>query len=122
MKIIIALLTAAATLVPSAHALAQPAASACFMTRDLRNNTVGDDRTLYFDVGGRSVVKVVMRNNCFAGTTSSDPIVLRQFGGSGRICRPMDLDVGVRGTSCIVETMTTLSPSEVAALPKKLKP
>ena len=122
MKIAIALLSAAVTLGLSAQALAQPAAPACFMTRDLRNHTIGDDRTLYFDVGGRSVVKVVMRNNCFAGTTSSDPIVLRQFGGSSRICRPMDLDVGVRGAQCLVDTLTTLTPAEVAALPKKLKP
>ena len=31
--------------------------SACFRTRDLRNHTVEGDKTLYFDVSGRSVYR-----------------------------------------------------------------
>jgi hypothetical protein len=124
MKLAPTLLAAAAAAVLALPAQAQPSASAipCFLTRDLRNHTVGDDHTLYFDVGGRSVMKAVMSNNCLAGTTSSDPIVLRDQVGTGRICHKLDLDVGVRGNRCIVESLTMLTPVEVAALPRKVKP
>jgi hypothetical protein len=122
MKIALALIAAA-----SAVTLALPAQAAkddglCFLTRDMRNHTVADDHTLYFDVGGRSVWRAEMSNNCLAGATSSDPIVLRDQAGMGRICHQLDFDVGVRGTRCIVKSLTRLTPAEVAALPRKLRP
>ena len=40
----------------------------------------------------------------------------------GRICHKLDLDVGVNGSRCIVESLTKLTPEEVAALPRKVKP
>ena len=94
----------------------------CFLRSDIRNHTIGDDHTLYFDVAGRSVYRAVMSNNCLAGAVSSDPIVLVDRIGSGRICHKMDLDVGVRGSRCIVDRIEQLTPAEVAALPKKVKP
>ena len=122
MKIALALIGAV-----SAAALALPAQAAkddgsCFWIRDMRNHTVGDDHTLYFDVNGRSVWRAEMSNNCLATAISSDPIVLRDRVGTGQICHPIDLDVGVRGTRCIVKNLTRLTPAEVAALPKKLRP
>ncbi|MDB5427013.1 MAG: hypothetical protein JWR47_1716 [Phenylobacterium sp.] len=121
MRISTALLGAA-----SAIALALPALARddvpCFLTRDMRNHTVGDDHTLYFDVGGRAVYRAVMSNNCLAGATSSDPIILRDVTGSGRICNKLDLDVGLRGNRCIVESLSKLTPAEAAALPKHVKP
>ena len=102
---------------------AEPAAKqSCFWTRDLRNHTVADDHTLYFDVGGRAVYRVTTSDNCLAGTVSSDPIVLRQRGASGQICRPLDLDLSVRGARCIVSSLTKLTPEEKAALPRKVRP
>jgi hypothetical protein len=94
----------------------------CFLVRDLRNHTVGDDHTLYFDVGGRSVYRAEMSNNCFAAVSSSDPIVLRDKVGTGRICKPLELDVAAQGTRCIVSSLTRLTPAEVAALPRRVKP
>jgi hypothetical protein len=109
-----------------AAALAAPAAaqpsSPCFMTRDLRNHTVADAHTLYFDVGGRAVYRATMSNNCLASAVSSDPIVLRDQAGTGRICKPIDLDVGVNGTRCIAQSLTRLTPEEAAALPRKVRP
>ena len=120
LKLALAAAGAAALALPAA---AQPSGSApCFLTRDMRNHTVGDDHTMYFDVGGRSVYRAVFSNNCLAGSTSSDPIVLRDRGGTGRICKPIELDVGLRGNRCIVESLTQLTPAEVAALPRKVKP
>ena len=117
------LIAAGAALLIALPAAAQPKAeNSCFWTRDLRNHTVGGEHVLYFDVGGRSVYKVETSDNCLAGATSSDPIVMVNRGGSGQICNKMDLDISVRGARCIVSNMTKLSPAEAAALPKKIKP
>jgi hypothetical protein len=86
----------------------------------MRNHTVGDGHTLYFDVGGQSVYRAVMSNNCLAGAVSSDAIVLRDQAGMGRICHK--LDVGVRGARCIVRSLTKLTPAEAAALPRRVRP
>jgi len=127
MKIALALIGAASALVLALPAPAQaapdpPGDGSCFLTRDMRNHTVGGDHTLYFDVNGRSVWRAEMSNNCLAGATSSDPIILRDRAGMGRICHKLDLDVGVRGNRCIVDSLTKLTPAEVAALPRKMKP
>ena len=105
-----------------AQAAKTGADDSCFRTHDIRNHTVGDDHTLYFDVDGKWVYRATMRNNCLAAAVSSDPIVLRQVGNSGYICKKIDLDVGVRGTRCIVDSLTRLTPAEAAALPKKIRP
>ena len=110
-------------LVIAAPAAAQPGGKTdCFLTRDMRNHTVADDHTMYVDVGGRSVYRVGMSNNCLAAATSSDPIVFRDLVGTGRVCHRLDFDVSVHGARCIVDSITKLTPAEVAALPKKLKP
>ena len=133
MKTALALIGAASALAFGAPAQAtdvraadvKAPATSCFQTRDIRNHTVGDSRTLYFDVAGRAVYRVSMSNSCLAASSSSDPIVLRNFGSSSRICRPLDLDLsaGPSGMSrCIVSEIAKLTPQEVAALPKKLRP
>ena len=116
-------LALAAALALAAPAAAQPGGKTdCFLTRDMRNHTVADDHTMYVDVGGRAVYRVTMSNNCLAAATSSDPMVLRDVASTGRVCHKLDFDVSVRGNRCIVDSITKLTPAEVAALPKKLKP
>jgi hypothetical protein len=123
MKIAASLVCAAGALLVALPAAAQPKPeNSCFWTRDLRNHTVGGEHILYFDVGGRSVYRVDTSDNCLAGATSSDPIVMVNRTGSGQICNKMDLDISVRGARCIVSNMTKLTPAEAAALPKKMKP
>jgi hypothetical protein len=123
MKIALAIVGAATALALALPAAAQPKAeTSCFWTRDLRNHTVGGDHTLYFDVGGRSVYKVETTGACLAGATSSDPIVMRQRTGSGQICAPIDLDLSIRGSRCIVSGLTKLTPEEAAALPRRIHP
>jgi hypothetical protein len=114
---------------PGAVAYAVPAAAvvpACFYTRDIRNHTVGDAHTMYLNVNGRMVYRVEMSNDCFAGATSSDPIVIRNPPGASNVCRPIDLDVGVNmggfTNRCIVSSVVPMSPEQVAALPPKLRP
>lgn len=123
MKFALCLIAAA-----GAAVLALPAQAAkggedsCVRTQDIRNHTVGDSHTMYFDVNGRAVYRATMSNNCLATAVSSDPVVMRQVGGSGYICKRIDLDLSVRGTRCIVDSWTRLTPAEAAALPKKIRP
>lgn len=102
-------------------------ASGCFRTSDIRNHTVGDERTLYVDVQGREVWRIEMSGACLAGALSSDPIIIRQPPGASLVCRPIDLDIAIsRGpgmsTPCIPQAIARLTPAEVAALPDRLRP
>jgi hypothetical protein len=104
----------------------QLAPGQCFRTQEIRNHTVGDDRTLYLDVAGRDVYRVEMRASCLAGATSSDPLVMRQPPGSHIVCRPMDLDISIdRGgipSPCIVGGISRLTAEQIAALPPRQRP
>ena len=104
-------------------ASAKPASEdTCFLTRDLRGHTLGTDgHTLYFNVNGRDIYRATIPNSCLAHATASDALVLRDF-GLGKICRPLDLELIVRGNRCAIETLTKLSPEAAAALPKTLQP
>jgi hypothetical protein len=106
----------------AAQAAPQSSPQQCFQTREMRNHTVGDDHTLYLGVGGHDVYRVTTSDNCLAGATSSDPIVLDNTASQGRICGKMDLDIRVRGMRCIVSGVTKLSPEQASALPKHVQP
>ena len=120
MKLLV--LAALLTSVVATSAIAEPQEAKCFRTRDLRNHTVGDAHTLYFDVNGRSVYKVVTSNNCLATATSSDPIILLDRASSGQICSKMDLDISVGEGRCIVSSINKMTPEEIAALPRRVRP
>ena len=129
MKIVLALLSAATALTLALPVAAQDGGPQdkvpCFWGRDVRNHTVGDAHTMYFDVNGRDTYKVTMSNACLAGAVSSDTIVVKRASGSGNICRAMDLDIGVLAggpSRCIVSGLAKMTPAEVDALPKKLRP
>jgi hypothetical protein len=104
----------------------QLAPGQCFRTQEIRNHTVGDDRTLYLNVAGRDVYRVEMRASCLAGATSSDPLVMRQPPGSHIVCRPMDLDISIdRGgipSLCIVGGISRMTAEQVAMLPRRQRP
>jgi hypothetical protein len=113
---------AAATAAFGAQAQPAPSGDKCFLTRDMRNHTVGDAHTLYFDVNGRDVYRVTTSDNCLSGATSSDPIVMNNTASMGRICNKMDWDIKVRGMRCIVSDVKKLTPEEAKALPKHVRP
>lgn len=98
----------------------------CFRSSDIRNHTIGDDRTLLIDVQGKGAYRVAMSGACLAGAMSSDPIITRSPPGSQIICRPIDMDlaIGKAGFSspCIVDGIARLTPAEVAALPPRMRP
>lgn len=101
-------------------------AGQCIRSSEIRNHTVGDRNTLLIDVQGKGAYRVTMKGACLAGATSSDPIVTRSPPGAPLICKPIDMDVAISiggfATPCIVDSIVKMSPEEVAALPKKLKP
>lgn len=99
----------------------------CFRAADIRNHTIGDDRTMYLDVNGRGVYRLTMSSSCLAAAFANDPIITRQPPGSALVCRPMDVDLslargGAGATRCLVQSIDKLTPQEVAALPPKLRP
>lgn len=100
----------------------------CFRSADIVNHTFGDDQTLYLNVRGRGVYRVEMTGACLAGTLQSDPILMRQPPGSSLVCRPLDLDISLSRagggftTSCIVRSISRLTPEQVMALPERVRP
>ena len=116
----------AAAVLNALPAQAAPQTDSCFLTRDIRNHTVAGDRTLYLNVLGRDVYRVEMGNPCLGGAMSSDPLVIRSSNPSSPVCRPLDLDLGLRipggPRHCIVKTITRLTADEARALPAKIRP
>ncbi|HEX7945897.1 MAG TPA: DUF6491 family protein [Phenylobacterium sp.] len=98
----------------------------CFRSHDIRNHTIADNQTLLMNVNGRDTYRITVDGACLGGAVSSDPIVTRNPPGSDIICRPIDMDLAISKSGfearCIVQSIAKMSPAEVAALPKKLKP
>lgn len=103
----------------------------CFRTGDIDRHKVADDRTLYIRVGNRDIFRLNMVAACLSGIGPSDPLIIREAAGAPYACRPLDLDVSVaRGgltsgggtTPCLVQSMSRLTPDEVAALPDRYRP
>ncbi len=123
MKIAILLIGATAIAIAGPAAAApEAAAKSCFRTSDIGNHSVGDNHTLYLNVGDRDVYKVTMRNTCLGGVSSSDAIELNNRTGSQAICEASDLDVrttlaggGGLPARCLVDEITKLGPAEAAA-------
>jgi len=99
----------------------------CFRSHDIRNHTIVDNKTLLLSVNRKDVYRIAV-TGCLAGAISSDPIVTRNPPGSAIVCRPLDLDIAIGRTGgsfpaqCIVDSISKLSPEQVAALPKKYRP
>lgn len=127
-----ALSTAAIAAKPSPLTTPAPASGSglptgqCIRSSEIRNHTIADRNTLLIDVNGKSTYRITMNGGCLAGAISSDPIITRSPPGSPIICKPIDMDIAIsRGgfpSQCIVDSIVKMSPEEVAALPRKLKP
>ena len=98
----------------------------CIRSHEIRNHTIADDNTLLMNVAGTGTYRVTVDGACLGGAVTSDPIITREPPGNHIICRPIDMDLAVvKGgfeSKCIVRSIVRMSPEEVAALPKKLKP
>lgn len=98
----------------------------CIRSREIRNHTIADNQTILLNVDGRSTYRVTVSGACLGGAVSSDPIVTRNPPGSSLICRPIDMDLAIAKdgfeSTCIVRSIVKMTPEQVAALPKKLRP
>lgn len=98
----------------------------CIRSTEIRNHTFADRNTILLNVDGRSTYRVTVDGACLGGAVSSDPIVTRNPPGSHIICRPIDMDIGISRdgfeSQCIVRSIVKMTPEQVAALPKKLRP
>jgi hypothetical protein len=101
-------------------------AGQCIRSHDIRNHTIADRETLLLSGRDKSTYRVTVKGSCLAGATSSDPIITRNPPGSSIICKPIDMDIGISKndfeSQCIVDSIVKLTPEQVAALPRKLRP
>jgi hypothetical protein len=114
--------------VPAAAVVPAAMPGGCFRSHDIRNHSIAPDgHTLYIDVGGKGVYRITTNGACLAGAISSDPLVMEHPPGAQYVCKPIDLDISVAkgggvATPCIIDTITPMTPAEVAALPPRLRP
>ncbi|MFM8820939.1 MAG: DUF6491 family protein [Phenylobacterium sp.] len=96
----------------------------CFFSRDVRGFAAPDDKTLYLRVRAKDVYRLDMKGRC--PELDWEHKIALDSRGSSAICGAIDVTVLVKtpiGMSrCSVETLTRLTPEEVAALPKKSRP
>jgi hypothetical protein len=116
---------AATALAAGLPATAQPGHS-CFHVTEWYGWKASDDHTVFLNVGGNRVFRLDMAGSCPL-TVGDSRIVSVDRSGSGLVCSPLDLDIHVSqgggiSTGCIVSGMSELTPDQIAALPKNLRP
>jgi hypothetical protein len=108
----------------------QSPGSGCFYSRDIVSHEIADDHTMLIRLRSNRVFRLEMVGSCLAAVNRDDPIVIREPPGIPYICRAVDFDIsiarnaGLGGipTPCIVNTLTELTPAQVAALPRNVRP
>ena len=118
----------------SGVALAEPAASSakpkasqqCFYSHDWDGWKASEDtKSIYIRVGVNRYYKIDFAQACPVLSAPNAHLITRSV--NDLICSAIDLDIKVSdspgfATPCIVSNITPMSPADVAALPKKLKP
>ena len=98
----------------------------CIRAHEIRNHTIVGSDTMLIDVNGSATYRITVSGACMGGAVTSDPIITRQPPGSHIICKPIDMDLAISKngfeSQCIVRSIVKLTPEELAALPKKLRP
>lgn len=112
---------------PGVDATAAASSGRCFRMSQIRNHRIADDNTIYMRVGSKEVYRVTTYGSCGAGAMRDDTLVLSTVAGTDLICRPLDLDLKIRGaagftTPCIVSSIAKLSDAQIETIPAKLRP
>ncbi len=124
-------LTAAAALTlitPSICAPAQAATervkNSCFHARNISNFRAPDNKTVYLRVGVRDIYQLDLFGAC-PDVDWNEQIAVASRGGPW-ICTGFDAEIispsSIGPHRCQVRTVKKLTPTEVAALPKKARP
>jgi hypothetical protein len=114
---------------PAAAQEAPPPAkrNSCFYSNQFDNWKAADKRTLYIRIRPNRYYRLDLSNDCYAALQPGAFLVTKVEGPS-TICSAVDWNLRVANSwndipeACIVKSMTELTPAEVAALPKKVKP
>jgi hypothetical protein len=96
----------------------------CFLSSNVNNFSAPDDHTVYLRVGVNEIWKLGLMNDCLELPWRLS-IGLQATPGDPWICHPIDATIISRGAGphrCPVISMHHLTPDEVAALPKGVKP
>lgn len=134
-RLVLAALTIAA-LSPAFGAAAQRHADkGCFLITDVGDRTVAGPHTLYFKVKDAAHMhaiayyRVETTGRCLAGVSSPSQHAGFQVGSfevaprkSMEVCKTADLMIKGAGPNCQVASMTQVTPTEIAALPRGLRP
>ncbi|EGF90273.1 hypothetical protein ABI_32890 [Asticcacaulis biprosthecium C19] len=95
------------------------AAGQC-VSRPLDQTKVIDDKTLYMDDRSGRAVLLHMSGACLFD--QHEPVGLEFYGGSTRICDPLDVDVTgsvtTMPTRCIIASVESLTPEQAQAYRK----
>jgi hypothetical protein len=104
---------------------AKPAASQCFLVRNISNFHATDNRTVYLRVGVNSLYRLDLMNDCI-GITFGNSLALQSSPGRSWICSPLEATVinrqGGMNQRCPVSAIHKLTADEAAALPKRDRP
>jgi hypothetical protein len=103
--------------------VAQPTSGdSCFRLGSVNTTRIVGHREVLFRAYGNRVFRMEFSADCNA--SGNEPLVFRPFSNTDQICRPIDLNVTVRGTheGCIPTSLRRLTPDEVAQIPLKDRP
>lgn len=129
MRRILFALALAAAAIPAQAAFAATTGnqSTCIDMRRQASWKAADEKTLYIVQNKSSVYAVEFANGCPRMDSPFAKFIDVQRSGSSWICTPIDLDIRVSetpgfSTACLATGIRQLTPAEIAALPKKIKP
>jgi hypothetical protein len=115
----------------SSTAVAEPSGSLnqkrqCFLSNSWNGWKAADNRTIYVRVRPKDIYRLDLAGE-YPMLRSGGVYLIHRVRGSGTICSPVDLDLrmslGSRSsTPILIKSMTKLSQSEAANLPKHLRP
>jgi hypothetical protein len=113
--------------ISSGPVFAQDVASgACFYGRNMEEWKSPDPHIMYVSVDPDRTYKITFNQPC-SGLSFVGARLITKFHGPDSVCGPIDWDLQVADRqgnrqACIVNSMTLMSPAEVAAIPSKYRP
>jgi len=119
--------TAALAAAPSQAANAPGGQKSCFRMSQVEGHRIVRPDTIYLRVKSHDVYRLATKGACAAGTMPDDTLITSTVAGIDIVCQPLDLDLKVRrghgmASPCLIDSITKLTPAEIAALPKKDRP
>jgi len=103
-------------------------AGKCFLIPQFQNWKALDDHTMYIRVNMNHYYRIDMAGRC-SSLAWPDAHLITHWRGTSSVCSALDWDLKVEQSQpggiaepCIVKTMTPLTATEAAAIPKKFKP